>query len=252
MKGETARCAGTGMKPISAEICSTGAVRAVNQDRIGAFAQGGCGLYLVADGIGGRYKGENASGTLLERCTGWWNRQIVRAEKASFERNVEDLKEVLDDAHAAIRRGTPEGEMCGSTLVLLWLQNDWYALFSAGDSRCYRVSVYRLFPEVNLLTRDDVYQPAPGTHSANAGKLTRAVGLGEHCAVSLQTGKVAGKTLFALCSDGIYKYCPERVWKKELLRAYQRGNLEESVRRISDRVAEYGARDNYSLILVQT
>lgn len=56
------------------------------------------------------------------------------------------------------------------------------------------------------------------------GKLIRAVGAGPELSCSIRTGLLEGRTLFLLCSDGIYKYVEDSLLKKQL------GNSIEKIR----------------------
>lgn len=227
-----------------ASCCETGLKRTVNQDRTVVLEGDGRGLFLVADGMGGHSEGERASGTLRAGFTDWWSRA---SQQLDFETAVAELKTVLQKCNSEIRFMTPPGVVCGSTLTLLWLQNGKYALFHVGDSRCYQVTASLLGqPKVSQLTTDDVSRD--GTHT---GMLLRAVGVSEECRFSLQSGPLPKRAVFALCSDGVYKYCEEVFLSRSLIRCFRGRDLAEERDRIAQHVLSRGAGDNYSLILIR-
>lgn len=230
----------------SFKICSAGLIRTVNQDRAANLTNGDCGLFLVADGMGGHYAGEIASKALLNSYSDWWIQTASRVQSDDLQSLATQLKRVLIDCNRRIYESTPPDQICGSTLVLLFIQKGTYVLLSVGDSRCYQVSTRGVLPQVRQLTRDDIR-----TDKANYGKLTQAVGSRPECTCFLEMGRVPLGTIFALCSDGIYKYCEGLFWSRSLIGAFLSGNLAKTASRISQYVQENGAGDNYSLVLVR-
>ena len=225
-------------------VCRQGSVRTVNQDRSGCFTDGGRCLAFVADGMGGHFGGGMASETVAQACSEWWESYTGASQRPAFLQSVEQLRGVLFRCHEKIAGLAPPQEVCGTTAVLLWAAGDEYALFSVGDSRCYAVTKRFGFPRGPVqLTHDDV-----STEPRSAGKLIRALGPGV-CTFSLKTGRVQRGMMFALCSDGIYKACPELP--AELRAASLGRSLEEAAGRIAALVDANGAPDNYSLALVR-
>lgn len=228
----------------SYDVCRPGRVRPVNQDRAGCFTWGDWCLGFVADGMGGHYGGEQASEIVAQACSQWWDSFLNAPQRPSFLQSVEQLRRLLYQCHEKIAEITPPHTACGTTAVLLWVCGREYALFSVGDSRCYKVAYrFGLAQKPVQLTHDDV-----SGEPHLAGKLTRALGPGT-CAFSLKTGQVRCGTVFALCSDGIYKACPGLM--QELRRISGKIPLERAADRITAQVDEYGAPDNYSLVLLR-
>ena len=225
-------------------VCRTGQARPVNQDRAGCFSTGSWCLAYVADGMGGHYGGERASEAVARACARWWESFLGAPQRPGFLQSVEQLRGLLLRCHEEIGRMAPPHGVCGTTAVLLWISGEEYALFSVGDSRCYAVSRrFGLRREPVQLTRDDVSE-----EPRLAGKLLRALGPGV-CAFTLNTGRIRRGTVFALCSDGVYKACPAFP---DALRGLSPGRpLEKTVREIAERVEANGAPDNYSLVLVR-
>lgn len=225
-------------------VCRQGKVRTVNQDRAGCFSDGDRCIAFVADGMGGHFAGERASEIVARACLEWWESYIGDSQRPAFLQSVEQLRGVLLQCHEKIAGIAPPQTICGTTAVLLWVAGEEYALFSVGDSRCYTVAKRFGIPQKPVqLTHDDV-----STEPRLAGKLLRALGPGV-CSFSLKTGRVQRRTVFALCSDGIYKACPEL--RAELRAAAFGRSLEEAAGRITALVDANGAPDNYSLVLLR-
>lgn len=70
-------------------VCHPGQVRRVNQDAVVCLAKQEEGIFLVADGMGGGYQGEKASGLLQQACEVWWHRR--QAASSSFVETLEEL-----------------------------------------------------------------------------------------------------------------------------------------------------------------
>ena len=223
-------------------------VRGINQDRAGQFFTGNCGLYFVADGMGGHYAGEKASETIFAMFASWWDEYVIAPQRPGFPQAVEQIRDIIQQSNLKIRQITPPHEICGATLVLLWLTDKDYAVFSVGDSRCYLATRRGFLPHITQLTTDDV---ACGMGPGQDGKLLRALGADDHCLISMQTGQVPAKAVFALCSDGVYKACPEKTWMQLLRGALFGTSLQQTSVLVSQEVRRNGAPDNYSLVLVK-
>lgn len=232
-------------------LCKTGLKRTVNQDRAGMFAQGETCLCYLADGMGGHYAGEKASGLIAQALTDWWNNWLEAARKMPLQELAEHFKTLLDDCAAELNARTPADQYCGSTVVVLWINEGQYLLLTAGDSRCYRLRYGLLRTELCQLSTDDVYHARGPEDQTLEGKLTNCIGSQYAAHYTVQTGQVAHRTLFALCSDGVYRYCPPASFQAELLQAARSEDLKQALDRISAIVCSHGAPDNYSLVLAQ-
>ena len=231
-------------------ICEQGCVRRINQDCAVQFSEGTCGLYLVADGMGGHYAGEKASRAAAATFTLWWETYRMMPQRPNFVQVVNQLKEEIKQCHQKIQQFTPPGQICGTTLVLLWINDKQYALFSIGDSRCYQVRRRGMIPQVIQLTSDDIVrQEVMGNRKGN--KLSRALGVGEKCLYAVQIGEISRHSIFALCTDGVYKVYPDKRWSKTLLRAIFGVSLHKTGMAISREVIKNGAPDNFSLVLIE-
>lgn len=235
----------------NAAVCQRGQVRSVNQDAILCLSKGDEGLYLVADGMGDGYHGERASALIRQAYQEWWVERRATSVPSSFVDALDELQSVLISCSESIARITPPGMICGSTIVLLWSKQESYAILSIGDSRAYSLRLRWSKVDLFRLTSDDVARAEDGWPVKELGRLTRYVGGTERHRGALRTGIWASGEIILLCSDGIYKACPESFWGKLLGPALRQKNLEWAVRRLSNQVFQMGAQDNFSLVLVR-
>ena len=230
--------------------CSeTGSVRSHNEDSILMCHSDGDGLFLVADGIGGREHGEVASGQIHDGYQRWWQEQFLpRRGTMDFQTAMEGVRNTLLQVNRDLV--SQFGEMnAGSTLVLLFLYGGNCAYLSAGDSRIYRIRNLSL----RQISTDDVYQAQANDKNAwQNGRLMGAVGIRMKAQFMIRTDIVRNGDKFFLCSDGVYRYAKESVLRRELIVRGSFGAPKDSVARIEKDVLKHGAGDNYSMIYLKT
>lgn len=243
---------------LSAEAFSeTGAVRAENQDAILAVYNEYAGIFAVADGMGGHYKGGMASAIAIRMLQDWWERIQDRIAAIPFFDVIDLLEKLIRLMNQEIYRAyCQEGKQGGTTFCLLFVQGDSYAVFNVGDSRLY----YYTRRNLRQISVDDVWENQPDIRGLaetvdlksdpRYGKLTKALGVLEQTSVSLSTGALEKEGIFFLCSDGIYKYYREKELAKTLKRARKPVNAAKALERLKLGVYKNGAQDNLSAILV--
>ena len=233
-------------------ICDKGTVREINQDRAARFENGNCGLYLVADGMGGHYKGEMASQMVLDTMKAWWADFCADNPHLSIIQVSDVLRTLLLQAHERIREATPEGQLCGTTAVVLFLNGREYSLLSVGDSRCYLLpKAGPILLSMKQLTKDDVVLPHEPLSGKNAGKLLHAIGAGSNCKITIRTGRLPKAGAFALCTDGIYKFCSRDQIAAGIGRSLFGKTMNSGINRIVTEALKNKTNDNYSLIIVR-
>lgn len=231
-----------------------------NQDAVFCAIEGETGVFLVADGMGGHQDGARASSAIIKKISKWWEKYTASASCSGFFERVDELKKIFFEVNQEIYSQTKKGDICGSTLVALWMYHGAWAVFSCGDSRCYQVKGRWLKKEFCQVTTDDVWENQQEMtaglsehqikNNKNYGCLVRAVGVQPAFQCSMQSDQCRDDTLFVLCSDGIYKYCPEEYLRKQTLEALRTGELDQTAEKIRTEVLKNGAGDNLSLILI--
>ena len=180
-------------KYFTAGACTDpGTVRPDNQDAYRCCP--GSGLFAVSDGMGGGDGGGLASSMVVQ--------ELGKAALAP-------LKELGAVVRFAYRANTA----IGATLVGILLDPfdpGAALLFSAGDSRCYRLrgnTLTRLTSDHTIATAMGVPEErlAPHLH----GVLTNAAGCGAGFFVEERRLEISARDRYLLCSDGICRQLPD-------------------------------------------
>lgn len=228
-------------------ICEQGPVRPVNQDRILCRCDGSTGLFLVADGMGGHFYGEFASEMIVAGYDELWTDHI--AGQADFGETVEAVKAKLDQINQTlVEQNRLIGEICGSTLTLLYIREQRYCLLHIGDSRAYlwqEGELLQLTVDQNWMQQkraEGLLSEEQINSHPNRDKLTQAVGCLPRVVPSLRTGIWEPPSAFLLCSDGLYR-CFDNEELSALISEYSLAQIGEKAAKTST--------DNYSAILVK-
>ncbi len=234
-----------------------GSKRTVNQDSVAAFVTEEAALFVVADGMGGYSQGEVASGEVVSACREYWDKNKDFLSEKPFLDCLQDLETMLRKVNIKIHEEYNQSQICGSTVVLLFVVQDCYAVLSVGDSHAYSYANGCF----STLTVDDVWENLSSTRQRfsaeeieehrNKGKLVQAIGTTEEINPYVHTGRMKGNQTFLLCSDGLYKYCSEDYLEKQLKKVKSEKSMNTVMQRYMDCVYKNGAKDNISIILVR-
>ena len=185
------------MKIIYGGITERGIKREKNEDSVRMLSNRGYGLFLVADGMGGHANGELASRRVAQDVKTWWEEKILSEGNIHFEDCVDSLKQLLQDTNTSIFRDLNQNQICGSTVVLLFIMESQYAILSSGDSRGYTLRNIEDTANIHLiqLTGDDIWDNLESTKKAftveeigrhkNSGKLVHVIGAESETTVQL-------------------------------------------------------------------
>lgn len=235
--------------------CDIGKKREMNQDAMGMYHTADAGLFVVADGMGGHTNGDKASRMVVTELQNWWKSFSPVLFEFEFRRMLMSIEQVVEYANGKIFREFNQRGICGTTVIVLFLYRNYYGVIYAGDSRCYLGQGWKW----KQLTVDEVWENQPFlSHRErmmkdhpHRGKLVNAIGIGEEVKCRVMTDQIPADALFLLCSDGLYKFCPDKVMKNIVKKDKNRKDLEQSVDRLIDVVYQNGADDNISVILVK-
>lgn len=188
----------------------SGPRRRYNEDSL--LARPDLGLWVVADGAGGHQAGDVASRMICESLNNIPVGLNAGQLLAEVRHRIGLVHEALLDEAGRLGGGA----IMASTVVILLIRDDHYAVLWAGDSRVYRLRGGVL----TRLTRDhslvqelvDAGELAPDKAESHpqANVITRAVGAGEEALVlDKSQDQVLPGDRFLLCSDGLTKTLPE-------------------------------------------
>ena len=236
----------------SAGITDTGKLRIDNQDQFlvaeltrsmiirsgalkfdpGARLVGGTlgYLFLVADGMGGHRGGSEASKFAVEYCANAIlnsNRGILQIEPNKEDSFVEELKDMMANAHRAIeeRSKTIDGfEGMGTTLTMAFVAWPRMFIVHAGDTRCYLLrnselkSVTRDHTVANEMVKRGQLAPEESEKSQWSNVLVNALGAGaESVFPDIYTLDLQQGDSILMCSDGLNKHVSDTQIQKTLL-----------------------------------
>lgn len=220
-----------------------GHVRKINEDSF-LDAQEEA-LWVVADGMGGHSRGDRASQAIIESLHSFKASKIALA-------SVDDLLNRLSDANASCRRAA-EGQVMGSTVAALYLQDNSAYILWAGDSRVYRhrkgefiqlTDDHSLVQELHRLG-ELTAEEAENHPSSNV--ITRAIGVADDIEVQVRQIDLEPGDRFLLCSDGLFKDVKPAEVEANLAYPSPRQALDKLV----DLALRRGGTDNVTAIVVQ-
>ena len=221
--------------------------RKVNEDSM--LVRDDCGLWVVADGMGGHEAGDVASGKVVEALGRLSESKDL---DALVDQAIQSLKQVN---HELIElAGGAEGQRSiGTTVVGLAIADGEFRCFWAGDSRAYRVRN----DQIIQLTRDhsmvqdlvdaSMLRPEEAEVHPNANIITRAVGVAPDLRVDTIGGDVMAGDQFLLASDGLTRV----VDSGELVAELTTAPAEAAADKLLETVLSRGAPDNVTLIITK-
>lgn len=245
-------------------LTDVGLVRENNQDSL--LAEPKLGLFMVADGMGGRAGGEVASSLAIDAVrsdVGIRFRELLLSDRATREII---FKQALNAACLQIYSRSleqPHLRGMGTTATVLWLpvraesvvNNDSERVASVahvGDSRCYLLRaglLYQLTSDHSLFqekVRAGVLSPDSPFAQNLKSVITRCVGYQEEEEVDVVNFQVFRGDRFLLCSDGL----SNKVNEQEMADLMMEDDLNWVAEHMVELAKERGGEDNITVILV--
>lgn len=226
-------------------FCHVGNHRTSNQDAL--FSNDNCGLWVVADGMGGHEAGEIASQTIVQTIANL-------SQSGSSNSHLQNICSMLEDVNQQLFEQNQDNERTvGSTIALLQADQEHANFIWMGDSRIYLLREHTL----QQLTTDHSYVQA----LINQGKLTadeaeqhqrkniitRAIGVAAECEIEIGQQTLQAGDVFLLCSDGLYN----EISQQELLAILDYSEPEQAINTLAELCLSREAKDNVSFILVE-
>ena len=239
-------------------VCNRGLVREMNQDAIYADHDGVVGIFVVADGMGGHSSGEVASSYMVKCVENWWLE--LNKEKLSlraFDVIAELAEHIKESSSQLHNKFLDENIQGGTTLVVLLVFEETYAVLSVGDSHAY-IAQDKIMVQIN---QDDVWENLPENRNLSEtekkndqryGKLTMAAVFDNPIEIKITKGILKKNDMFVVCSDGGYKYCPSKNMNKYAAVRFENKSTERILNDIQKEIIKNGAGDNYSVIVCKT
>jgi protein phosphatase len=214
-------------------------------------------LMMVADGVGGGLRGEEASRLALEGVTRYVTRCMACYYGAASSDDTDfyaALQEVAQQCHAElVRRGEEDPDYRGMATTLTLYLGHWPRAFllQVGDSRCYLLRG----DELTQITRDQtmaqelidlgVMRPEETAGTRFERTLSSSIG-GRQTAPVVSKFELTWDTVVLLCSDGLTRLVPdERI--RERLRTMT--SARQACEALVQDALEAGGSDNVTVVV---
>jgi len=238
---------------ISAAISDRGLSEKRPQNEDSFLEMGKCGIYAVADGVGGAQAGEVASQMAVE---------ILGEAFANRHDNTDAetiMRSAIEQANASINQMAselPQLSSMATTIVSLHLAGNIATIGHVGDSRLYRLD------RTGILHRD-TNDHSVVAEEVRAGRMSeeqaenhpsrniisRALGAEPTVRIDLKTIMVDPGTTFLICSDGITRHIND----EELERILNSGGAPAEIcNYLKNLCYDRGAEDNLTAVVVRT
>jgi PPM family protein phosphatase len=237
-----------------------GRVRRHNEDAM--FADGKNGVFVVADGVGGRAAGEVASALTIDTfelavpqikakleaygsSPTWEARNLVLSH---LDQVCQDAsKRVYDESERLDRKGMT------TTVVMMAVANGTAFLAHVGDSRAYLIRdglIQQLTEDhsmVNELVRAGQMSFEEAKASQYRNVITRAVGLYPNVQADVMSIDILPGDRVVLCSDGL----SDPVALKDIEKIGRRDDVTTATTALVDAALNAGAPDNVTALVVE-
>lgn len=241
-------------------LTDRGRVRTSNQDAFAILDE--CGVWIVADGMGGRAGGDIASRITVEgvaselsRCLG---ARLSDSTEIQLRRDL--LHQVIHRSNQAVREEAsrrPELFGMGTTLVILMIlprPQPTALIAHVGDSRAYclrsgvltQVTRDHSFVEESL--RNGLLTQAQAVNHPMRHVLTRAVGAELEVEAEITVHTLAPQDILLLCTDGLTKMLPDQIIRDILS---QPAAPHQMCQALVDEANTRGGEDNTTVVLVR-
>ncbi len=221
--------------------------RTSNEDNLLAMPERG--LYLVADGVGGRLGGEVASRTVVEVFSRVFGQEHGEDLRKLIENTI-DLcnQKVFEDA-----RADPELDGMATTIALVAVEGKRAVVAHVGDSRVYRYDEKGLIcltedhSEVGEAMRAGMLTAEQAAKHPRRNVISRAIGADVEVEPDFREIEIDPKTSFILCTDGITRH----ITDDEIARLMRGGARPQPIcERMKELCYTGGAEDNLTAIVV--
>lgn len=206
-------------------------------------------LYIVADGVGGASRGEQASQFAAQKVLYEYYR---RTDLLPAERLVQAMKEAGNTIYRFSQEGARFTRMA-TTMVAAAIVGKRLIVANVGDSRAYIIRnghVRQITRDHNLvgeMVREGIMNEAEALRSKVKNRLTRSLGGEPDPTVDVFEVQLQPGDRILLCSDGLTRY----ALKDDIARLAGEGSPADVVQHLIDFANERGGADNISVVLVE-
>lgn len=242
-------------------LSDIGKIRPVNEDSF--LIDEKLGFFAVADGVGGRAKGEVASFMALDEAHAFINAQrdkILKYQEHPEEEALFAVKRLLEGAvqHACymvfgVGELDPIHQGMSTTVSAMLVLDATTALTAqVGDSRIYRLrngqclQITEDHTLINYHLKQGLITPEQARRAKNKNVITRAVGHRDYVQVDTGLCALEPGDRYMLCTDGLHGYLRPR----EVPEMMAGDELPQVAETLVELCNQRGGRDNITLIFV--
>ena len=232
---------------VSHGLTDVGLVRARNEDAF--LERPEIALWVVADGMGGHDRGDEASAAIVAALAALRPRDLTEID--DYVDEVKKPLTLVDRALRARAAALGPGAVIASTVVTLFVYGGDFGCLWAGDSRLYllRDGELRQLTTDHSLVQELVdagrLSPEQAAHHPERNVVTQAIGGGRFL-LGVRAGNLYPGDRFLLCSDGL----TNMVADAEIGREMAAGAPQEAAERLRELVLARGAVDNVTIVIV--
>jgi PPM family protein phosphatase len=221
--------------------------RLANEDSLLAMPERG--LFIVADGVGGRLGGAVASKMAVDIFS-----------KVFAQRHRDDLRIIVESTIELCNQKIFEGAQSdpnlvgmATTLAMVAVEGSRAIVAHIGDSRVYRFDRKGLIcltedhSEVHEALRAGLITPEQAAHHPRRNVISRALGADVEVEPDFREIEIDERTSFMLCSDGVTRH----VTDEEIARLMKNGQRPQAICDYLKQLCyQGGAEDNLTAIVV--
>jgi serine/threonine protein phosphatase PrpC len=222
-----------------------GKVRRQNEDNYLVASR--CGLWAVADGMGGHAAGEIASRIVVEELA-------AVAVPATAAELLASCEQRLISANSRLKKlGDERGTVIGTTVAVLLIFDGDYACVWSGDSRIYRLRRHRIeqisvdHTEVQELVSEGRLTAEEARAWPRRNVITRAIGVSDDPELEIKGGTLEPGDTFVICSDGLTAH----VEDQEILALADHHPPQKACDLLVGLTLDRGAVDNVTVVAVR-
>ncbi|HPZ07593.1 MAG TPA: Stp1/IreP family PP2C-type Ser/Thr phosphatase [Candidatus Eremiobacteraeota bacterium] len=233
----------------AAGLSDTGKSRSNNQDSFSIDIKNK--IFIVADGMGGHYGGEVASGTTVKEINNYWQKNLSSGKTPDYH--------IRKAIHKVNKQIFSLNKNMGTTLEVLVIADNAAWIGHIGDSRIYRWRNNK----IELLTNDHTkvkelmdsghLDRESAKHYPFQHVITKAIGIEplvwpDVFSVDLQAGDI-----IIMCSDGLTGDMSKKIVSEEDMADILETNLdmEQSCKEFVHKANEVGGPDNITVVLIK-
>lgn len=243
------------MKTTVGQITDKGLKRQANEDNLLALPSRG--VFIVADGVGGRRGGQTASRTVAEV----FEKVFTGPHQApGSDLPMEDLRKLVHETiELCNQKIYTEAEMnqelegMATTLAMSAVRDNRAIVAHVGDSRVYRCDARGLVrltedhSEVNEAVRLGMLTSEQAENHPRRNVISRAIGADSEVEPEIIEIEVDETTTLLLCSDGITRHIRDEQLERLLRSGHHPQTVCETMKQLC---YDEGAEDNLTAIIV--